>query len=101
MKVKKNCKLVFKKKFQMQLDSLTRYLADISPQVARSTNKIVFSNIGLLKSFPQLGKKLDESADGEKRLLIIDKYLIMYLYRENEIHLEMIIDERLDYHNYM
>ena len=42
---------------QMQLDALTRYLADISP------HKMVFSNIGLLMRFPQLGKKLDERLD--------------------------------------
>ena len=85
----------------MQLDSMTRYLAEISPQAARNMNKNVFSNIDLLKEFPQLGPKLDGDDFREKRLLIVGKYLILYTYQGDEVHIEMIIDEKMDYHNYM
>ena len=101
MKVKKSCKLIFKKKFQVQLESMTRYLADFSPQAARNMHKLVFSNVNMLKEFPQLGKKLDEEGSKEKRLLIVGKYLVLYIYMNDEIHLEMILDEKQDYHNYM
>ena len=101
MKAKKSCKLIFKKKFQVQLDSMTRYLAEISPQAARNMHKVIFSNINMLKEFPQLGKKLDEDGLKEKRLLIVGKYFVLYTYVGDEIHIEMILDEKQDYHNYM
>lgn len=101
MNTKRSCRLVFKKKFQMQLDALTRYLADYSPRAARNMNKTVFSNVKLLQEFPQLGKKLDDDGRKERRILIVEKYLILYTYVDGEIHLEMILEERQDDHNYI
>lgn len=101
MKMKKNCRLIFKKKFQVQLEAMTRYLAALSPQAARNMHKTIFSNIQLLKEFPQMGKILDIEGLMEKRLLIAGKYLVLYIYVDNEIHIEMILDEKQDYQNYM
>jgi len=57
--------------------------------------------VKLLQDFPQLGKKLDDDTRKERRILIVGKYLILYTYADEEIHLEMILDEKQDYHTYI
>lgn len=101
MRANKRCKLIFKKIFQMQLEAKTRYLAEISPQAARNMTRQIFQSIHLLKECPRIGKLIDEDGIVEKRILITGQYLVLYILKENEVYIEMMLDEKMDYYNYI
>lgn len=101
MKEKRRNKIIAGKKFQMQLSDLIKYLADFSPQTARNMRSTIKENLGLLELYPQLGKLLDCGEYGERRILIVKKYIILYTYRNETVHLDMFLDEKMDYYHYI
>ena len=94
-------RIVASKKFKIQLSNTLEYLADFSPQAARNLQNMIKENLRLLELYPRLGKLLGSDNYGERRILIIKKYIVLYTCREDIVHLDMLLDEKLDYYNYI
>ena len=65
------------KKAYDDLDGIAKYLADLSPQAAEKTISRIQKAVLLLREFPNMGTKVDET--GLHRLVVSDTpYVIFY-----------------------
>ena len=85
-----------------ELKHIYEYYKDSqSLNFARKFRKKIFDKVGLLKSFPKLGKKINTSTDEKEfRFLIEGHYKIVYSCNEETIDIESIIDSRSGQQNF-
>lgn len=80
---------------------LLDYISERSLSSARQINSCIFKGISSLTEFPQLVKSADEVLVPERRYLIIEEYIVLYVISEEKIHIQRLISEKQDYFRYL
>ncbi len=69
------------------LKGIFEYLSHDSPQYAEYLFERIFESIENLKSFPEMGRRVQELKNPNMRELLLQNYRIVYQYIENSIEI--------------
>lgn len=94
-------KIIYSKTAVDDLDDIFNYIAidNYDKNSAKSLLKNITNSIDMIADYPELGKEflLFDRIKTGYRYLVCKKYMIFYMFENNEVQINRIINSRRDY----